>query len=120
MKLNFALILSIIVAVGLVALVFTIFQSSNEKDNLNDELEARTEQIAKDFYTDGLAYVETNDAEKVRHFTDSISRQYNLLGIAVYYNTDSIVVSDSSILPYLNYSSDYISRSINADRKSVV
>lgn len=115
MKLNFALILSIIVAVGLVALVFTIFQSSSEKDNLLNELEARTEQIANDFYSNSLAYVETNDAEKVRHFTDSISSQYNLLGIAIYYNNDSIVVSDPSIRSYLDYSSDYISRSINAD-----
>ncbi|HVT83921.1 MAG TPA: trehalose-6-phosphate synthase [Chitinophagaceae bacterium] len=115
MKLNFALIVSIIVAVGLVALVFTIFQSSSEKDNLSNELEARTEQIAKDFYSNGLIYVESNDAEKVRHFTDSISNQYSLLGIAVYYNNDSIVVSDPSIRSYLDYSSDYISRSINAD-----
>ena len=48
MKLNFALILSIIVAIGLVALVSTIIQSSTEKDNLNNALKARTEQIARD------------------------------------------------------------------------
>jgi trehalose 6-phosphate synthase len=115
MKLNFALILSIIVAVGLVALVFTIFQSSNEKDSLGNELKARTEQIAKDFYSSGLAYIESNDSENVHHFTDSISNQYNLLGIAIYYNIDSIVVSNPSVRSYLNFSSDYISRSINAD-----
>lgn len=115
MKLNFALILSIIVAIGLVALVSTIIQSSTEKDNLNNALKARTEQIARDFYVNGLQFIETNNSEKVQHFTDSISRQYNILGIVVYYNSDSIVVSSPSLNPYLNYSLDYISRSINTD-----
>ena len=115
MKLNFALILSIIVAIGLVALVSTIIQTANEKDDLSSTLKARTEQIAKDFYSNGLNFIETKNSQEVRHFTDSISRQYNILGIAVYYNSDSIVISDSSLHPYLGYSLDYISRSINTD-----
>ncbi len=115
MKLNFALILSIIVAVGLVAFAFTIFQSSSEKESLVSELKARTGQIAKEFYSNDLAYIESNDTEKVRHFIDSVSIHYNLLGIAVYYNNDSVITSALAIRPYLASSTDYVSRAINAD-----
>jgi len=115
MKLNFALILSIIVAVGLVAFGFTIFQSSNEKENLSNELRARTAQIAKEFFLNNLAYIESREPEKVRRFADSISNHYNLLGIAIYYNSDSVIASVPVVRSYLAYSSDYITRSINAD-----
>ena len=39
MKINLALIVAIIVAVGLVALAFTAYQISSERQTLNSELE---------------------------------------------------------------------------------
>ena len=115
MRLNLALIISIIVAVGLVALGFTIYQSTSEKNKLNSELASRTRQIADDFFRDDLAFIQKESKEKAEHFNDSISKQYHLLGIAVYYNKDSVLMSDSSIHPFIDHSIDYISRSINAD-----
>ena len=50
MKINLALIVSIILAVGLVALGFTAFQISSERQELNGELESRTISLAEDFY----------------------------------------------------------------------
>jgi hypothetical protein len=49
MRINLALILSIIVAVGVVALVFTAFQISSEKQKLNNELQSKTVRLAEDF-----------------------------------------------------------------------
>ena len=48
MRLNFTLILSIVLAVGLVALGFTYFQISSERTRLNGELENRAGQVAKE------------------------------------------------------------------------
>lgn len=115
MRLNLALIISIIVAVGLVALGFTIYQSSTERNNLNDELAIRTSQIADAFYKNDLLYTKENSKGQIEHFTDSISGQYQLLGIAIYYNDDSIITSNELIRPIVTSSLDYISRSINAD-----
>ena len=50
MKINLALILSIIAAVGLVALGFTAFQISSEQQRLKVELEIKTVRVAEDFY----------------------------------------------------------------------
>ena len=47
MKLNLAHILSIIVAIGLVTVGFTLYQISSERTKLNNELEIRTPQIAE-------------------------------------------------------------------------
>lgn len=115
MRLNLALVISIIVAVGLVALGFTIYQSSSERNGLNNELALRTRQIADEFFKKDLSYIKNHSKEEIESFMDSISEQFHLLGMALYYNNDSIFVSDSSIRTFIHHSSDNISRSINAD-----
>lgn len=115
MRLNLALILSIILAVGLVSLGFTIYQISTERSKLNSELEIRTNQIAEEFYQNNLSYTEQNNTQNLQHFTDSISNQYHLIGIAIYYNNDSILALNSSIQHLTKYSLDYITQSITAD-----
>jgi hypothetical protein len=50
MKINLALIASIIIAVGLAAFGFTAFQISSEREKLNAELEAKTIRTAEELY----------------------------------------------------------------------
>ena len=59
MKINLALILSIIVGVGIVALGFTAFQISTEKEKLNDELKVNKIRLAEEFYTSHLKKLDT-------------------------------------------------------------
>ncbi|MBI2966596.1 MAG: trehalose-6-phosphate synthase [Bacteroidetes bacterium] len=115
MRLNFALIASIVFAVGLVSLAFTLYQISNERDKLNSELESRTVRIAEEFCINYYSYTQDSAREQIRYFADSISNQYQLSGIAVYFNPDSIVATNPSVFPYLENSLDYIAQSIIAD-----
>jgi len=110
MRLNFALILSIIVAVGLVALGFTYYQIAIERSQLNSELEKRTAEIAGELSGYDIFQKKSNQLE-VESFTDSINYRYNLLGIAVYYGSDSIICSDST-RKFISHSLDDISMSI--------
>lgn len=114
MKINLALILSIIVGVGIVALGFTAFQISSEKEKLNDELKVNTIRLAEEFYISHLKKLDTADSAELQ-LTDSIISQYNFLGIAVYYNADSIQTFNQQTAQYLPYSIDYIAQSISAD-----
>src|SRR6187401_1676912 len=103
MKINLALILSIIVGVGIVALGFTAFQISTEKEKLNDELKVNTIRRAEEFYINHLKKLDTADTPQLE-LTDSIISQYNFLGIAIYYNADSIQtfnVEDRTISEYI-------------------
>ena len=108
MRFTISFIFSIIFAVGLVAFAFTFYQSSTEKKQLNSELELRTVQVVKEIFKSDSLFFDRIDRENITHFADSINRQYNLLGLAIYYNHDSIL-SNYSTRIFIDYSKAYIS-----------
>jgi trehalose-6-phosphate synthase len=114
MKINVALILSIILAVGLVAFGFTAFQIASEREKLNIELEINTIRLAEEFHTNYLNKLELGDSTPLQ-INDSIISRYNFLGVAVYYNADSIKTFNPETLQYLGHSTDYIAQAIAAD-----
>src|SRR5688572_7558654 len=114
MKINIALVLAIIIAVGIVALGFTAFQISSEKEQLTNELQVKTITSAEDFYSNYLDSLERGDSAQV-HLNDSIIGQYNFLGVAIYYNADSIQTFNKETSNYVESSSDYITQAISAD-----
>ena len=114
MKLNLALILSIIVAVGLVTVGFTLYQISVERTKLNNELEIRTTQIAEEVFQDNKTTFEHFNLKNTDHLIDSVSTRYKLLGIAIYLNKDNIITNKASH-SLIEYSRDNISQSIVAD-----
>ncbi|OFY39018.1 MAG: hypothetical protein A2X18_05655 [Bacteroidetes bacterium GWF2_40_14] len=114
MRLNLALILSIILAVGLVAFSFTFYQISSERTKLNSELEIRSARIAEELFQDTTFFYGQINQKNIEHFARSINNKYNLLDIAIYYNNDSIISYNSS-QNLIDHSLDYISQSIAAD-----
>jgi trehalose-6-phosphate synthase len=115
MRLNIALIVSIIVAVGIVAMGFTVHQISNERAKLNAELEVRSSKIAHEFISRDFTNLEHYHSGKLKRSADSLAHLYHILGIAIYYNNDSIITPDTSVNGFLTYSEDYISQAITAD-----
>jgi hypothetical protein len=96
MRITLALILSVIVAVGLVAFGFTFYQVSSERARLQNDLEIRISQISDELLKrDSLLF---GHAEKqlIEHFEDSVDARYDLLGIAIYYSKYSIIASNST------------------------
>src|SRR5690242_9302931 len=89
MKLNLALIIAIIVAVGLVALGFTAFQISSEKETLNNELETKTIRNGDEFFLRHLSSLIVADSVPLEN-ADSLVSQFSFEGITIYYNADSI------------------------------
>ena len=114
MRLTFAFILSIVFAVGLVAFGFTFFQSSTERNKLIQELEIRTSQIAEEVVRSAPFYSEQVNESIIQTKIDSICKHYNLLGISIYFNYDSIL-SNNNASRLIDYSVNYISQSIAAD-----
>ena len=113
MRINLALIVSIIVAVGIVAFAFTAIQSSSERQKLNNELQANTVRLAEDFYKSHFKHLEKGDSLTSKEITDSVISQYNFVGMAVYYNRDSVIPLNDSTRPLLEHSSDFIARTID-------
>ena len=114
MRLTLAFILSIFFAVGLVALGFTFYQSSTERKKLISELEIRTANVAGEvLHVDSTHFGKIN-RENINHYADSINSQHNLLGIAIFYNNDSIL-SNNSVSNLIYHSLDYFSLCTAAD-----
>ena len=114
MKLNLALILAIIVAVGLVAFGFTVYQISSERAALKNELKVRATQVAEEIFQSDTALIQKINRYSIEAYADSLSKRFNLLGLAVYYNKDS-VINNLVTRNYISESKDYISESIAAD-----
>lgn len=98
----------------MVALGFTAFQISSERSKLNNELEVNTIRIAEDFYKTHLDQLEAGDTTQL-NLNDSIVSQYNLLGLALYYNADSVQTFHPLTKQYLQASHDYIAQALSAD-----
>lgn len=115
MKLNLAIIISVILAVGTVTFAFTWFQISNERERLNRELEERISFVAQQFIDKDLDSFEKNPDG----FTDSVSNavlnKYRLLSILVFYNNDSLLRIGRASADFLNNSFDYIIQASTAD-----
>jgi trehalose 6-phosphate synthase len=114
MKLNQTLIIAIVLAVGLVASVFTFYQISTEREKLNVELQSRMADVANELIPINFSFNSRYTRSENQDVIDSISRKFHLLGIAFYYSDDSILVN-AGAYPLLESSHDLITQSIAAD-----
>jgi trehalose-6-phosphate synthase len=117
MRLNLALIIAIIVAVGLVALGFTAFQISSEKEKLRSELEGKTVRSGDEFYLRYLNTLGTADSVSLKN-ADSLISQYSFEGVTIYFNADSIEPLNTAAYMLIGPSSDYVTQALAADTSS--
>jgi trehalose 6-phosphate synthase len=115
MKLDIKLFIAIIVSGGLVALIFTAYQISLERQKLRTELEVRTASIAGEFNTARLDSIDRGAQYKSEQIADSVIGQYGFTAVAIYYNTDSILMSSETARPLVNQSEKYISQALSSD-----
>lgn len=117
MKLNFALIVAIILAVGLVALGFTAFQISSEKERLNTELTTKTIRNGDEFFQRHLKKLNTSDSVSVKK-ADSLISQFSFEGVTIFYNADKIEPLNTAGYMLIKPSTDYVIQSLSADSSS--
>src|SRR5688572_3807334 len=117
MKINLALVIAIIVAVGLVALGFTAYQISSERQELNNELESKTVSDGNEFFLRYLSALSATDTISLEN-ADSIISKFSFEGVAIYYNSDSIEPLNKATTVFLDDSKDHITQTIAADTSS--
>ena len=114
MRLSLSYILSIILVVVLVAFGFAFYQSSREKNKLTGELRTRTSMVSQAIVQNNKFIFKQPKQESVERFADSVVKQYNLLGIAIYLNSDTIL-SNNSAHGFIKNSKTFITKSLIAD-----
>jgi len=114
MKINLSYILSALVAVALVAMVFTFFEVSQERTRLKSELRSRSSMIAEEFASLHVADTGEGHFDYQVKESDSLSKHYNLIGSSIFYNNKFVSLTPA-VEPYEQYSSDYVIQAINSD-----
>jgi hypothetical protein len=117
MRLSLSSILSIILAVVLVAFGFAFYQSSIEKKKLIGELKTRTSMVSDAIVHNNRFLHKRQKQPKVERFADSIRKEYNLLGLALYLDKDTIL-SNNSAQGLIRNSKNFIVKSLMSDTAS--
>ena len=112
MRVTLALVLSIIVAVGIVAFGFTFFQVSSERNSLNNDLNLRAQKVTDELFISNIFLAGELARDNVDHFTDSLKARYNIEGISIYYSKDSIMANRTS-RNFTNSSLEFMKASSN-------
>ncbi len=107
MKLALTLILSVFVAFGLVTAGFTIYQGSVEREKLTAGLEKRIKDVAEHNIRIDSQFFCSTGSERFAHYHDSIIKNEDLLGLAIYCSSDSLLCT-GDIRPLLNNALKYL------------
>jgi trehalose 6-phosphate synthase len=114
MRNTIAFILSIILAVSLVAVGFTVYQISVERKKLNNELEVRTSVSADEISSYLETIIDKPGHRNLDRLADSIKARNGLLGLALYYNADSLLCNNSP-LDLINFSVNLVPAAVEQD-----
>jgi len=86
----------------------------SEKSKLIGELKTRASQVSEAIFQNNSFFYNKPKQPNVEKFADSVSKQYNLLGIAFYLSSDSILTSASS-RSMIGNSKSYVLKSITTN-----
>lgn len=84
MKITFRLIVSLFLAIGTVAWVFSLLQMRAEQDRWRDELERRSRLIAEGLQDSLIPLVAGNSAARVQRLVERFENRERLAGVVVY------------------------------------
>ncbi|MDI6740214.1 MAG: trehalose-6-phosphate synthase [Candidatus Edwardsbacteria bacterium] len=101
MKINLTIIVSILLAVGLVALGFTFWQVYQETQRLHIDLERRAALLGESINDGLVSQLEKGKIKLVQQLIDRVGkRSSRLIGLAVYDPSDSIIASTKGYEPH--------------------
>jgi trehalose 6-phosphate synthase len=109
MKFDKKLITAIATAAIMVAVAFALVQTSFQKKRLKSDLQKRIENIDNVITSKGTDWIEKDSKTVLEKKAETFSRQYQFLGLAVYYSADSLVALNPEVKELLKYSPNYIS-----------
>ena len=115
MKINLALIISIILSVGLVAFGFTAVQISSERQQLRQELAITTISGANEYFSRFLDRPKRPREIITTGISDSLANTYGFQGIVLYYHHDSILPVNEKLKGLVSHSLDHLSRAVSSD-----
>lgn len=101
MRINILLILSIVLAVSLVVVAFTLWQAGQERHRLTLELEKKSALLAESMHDGIQPLMAKGNVKKLQQLVDKYGASQRILGLAVINLHDSLVSATTGIDEYL-------------------
>jgi trehalose-6-phosphate synthase len=115
MKINLTLFFAIAVVTGIVATVLTLYQASQERLRLDNEISETSSRVWSEFNQIRMTKMVPADSVKLQIAARILCRTYGALGISFYGGIDSIAFSSESVRKYLDKARKDILQSITID-----
>ena len=97
MKITIRLIVSLIFVVALVAVIFSFYQVSSEKDRLIGELERRAIVLAESIGESVKPLIESNSLDKLNRLVERFGNRERLEGVAIYDSQGNVLASTPNL-----------------------
>lgn len=97
MKITVRLIVSLVLAAGLVASTFSYLQVQSERDRLTQELDVRVNVLSESLQESVRQLLRRNSREGLKRFVDRFGNRDRLVGIAVYDSLGALVATSPGL-----------------------
>lgn len=115
MKYIFIAMGSVIAAVSIVSLGFTLRQITQEKETLTTNLEQRTELLAESLKESVVPYYVGNDMQSAQKIVDRFSNRERLAGLVLYDNKGVIIAISSGLPPTISEDHETVANVMDSD-----
>ncbi|HBE72794.1 MAG TPA: trehalose-6-phosphate synthase [candidate division Zixibacteria bacterium] len=115
MRINFFIIVSIVLAVGLVVVAFTMWQAGQERHRLTVDLERRTALLAEGMQDGVQGLMVRGNFRKLQQLVDKHGSSQRILGLAVFNAHDSLLSATTGGEVFLPDARGLVSASMDSD-----
>ncbi len=115
MRINFLIIVSIVLAVSLVVVGFTMWQAGQERRRQTVDLERRTGMLAEGMQDGVQGLMVKGNFRKLQQMVDKYGASQRILGLAVFNSHDSLLSTTTGIDGLLPGAMSRVSRSMDVD-----
>ncbi len=115
MRINLFIIISIVMAVSLVVVAFTMWQASQERHRLTIDLERRTALLAEGMSDGVQTLMIRGNFKKLQELVDKYGSSQRIMGLAVFNAGDSLLSATTGAEAFLPSARSLVSGSMDTD-----
>jgi trehalose 6-phosphate synthase len=115
MRINLFIIISIVMAVSLVVVAFTMWQASQERSRLTIDLERRTALLAEGMNDGVQTLMIRGNFKKLQELVDKYGSSQRIMGLAVFNAGDSLLSATTGAESFLPSARGLVSGSMDTD-----
>jgi trehalose 6-phosphate synthase len=117
LRINFRIILSIIIVISILVTLFTILQVRQEEERLTIDLERRASLLGESLKESVEPLIERGRPERLQKIVEKFGNRERLAGVAVYDVKDKLIAATPPLATYLTTPPTFVTNAMNSDQE---